>query len=500
MRFVDLSDADLEALAQGLPDDDLVGVHLGEDHVDGGGQHHVGGLLSEADDVAVATDIALAHIRSTDLPERFAADPAERLEPDPTRYLGREGLLVSDIVDAVTSAGPIRTGLGRTLWYYRRGVWLPDGDAEVYRRTRVLLGNRWRRLHADTVVAWLAADEPFIGDTEPTEYLNTRSGLVDWQRGTLAPHRVDLPTTYQIPHRWDPAATCPTVEAWLADVFPADAVAFAWELLGYLLLPANPFHRAVLLHGSGRNGKGTFLRLATALVGRDHISNKTLQELGEDRFAAAGLYRKVANVAGDLDARTLKRTDVFKMATGGDRLSAQFKYGQPFEFDPIATFLFAANELPGTVDVTEGFFARWLVVPFTGYFPEGVADRTLEPRLHAEMEGVLVRAVSALRDVMARDAFEVPTSVLASTADYRSKADPVRQFAAEVLEFDPDGREPRTEVYRRYRDWCDDCGHVALARRRFYDRLRNIMAVEDRRIHGVDYWAGVRIKTTEVVL
>jgi len=87
---------------------------------------------------------------------------------------------------------------------------------------------------------------------------------------------------------------------------------------------------------------------------------------------------------------------------------------QPFNFTNHATFLFAANELPGSSAVTGGFFSRWLVVPFTGYFPEGVADRTLPYRLLNEVEGVIVKAMPALQRLLERGAFEVPTSMLAA--------------------------------------------------------------------------------------
>jgi putative DNA primase/helicase len=76
-----------------------------------------------------------------------------------------------------------------------------------------------------------------------------------------------------------------------------------------------PYHRAVLLFGHGRNGKGTFLRLIEKLIGPRFVSAVTLQSLGEGRFASADLFGKIANISGDLDARYIKRADVFKMAT-----------------------------------------------------------------------------------------------------------------------------------------------------------------------------------------
>lgn len=56
-------------------------------------------------------------------------------------------------------------------------------------------------------------------------------------------------------------------------------------------------------------------------------------------------------------------------------MTAEAKYGAPFAFTCRALIVAAFNALPRSADTSEGFFSRWLVVPFTGYFPPGT--RTL---------------------------------------------------------------------------------------------------------------------------
>jgi P4 family phage/plasmid primase-like protien len=404
-------------------------------------------------------------------------------------------LQVRDLVEAILADGPIRAGLGGALWWYDDGVYRDKGEQELSRRAQRLLGNRYRRSHIDNCIAWLAAHHPFITDHEPSELLNTRTGLLNWRTLELRPHDPELPTTYQIPHEWNPTATCPMFDEWLTQVLPDDCHEFIWEVMGYLLLPANPFHRALLLHGTGRNGKSTWLRIVEHLIGARHVSHRTLQELQEDRFASASLYRKVANIAGDLDARRLKSSDTFKTATGGDPLTAQHKFGHAFEFICTATFAFAANELPGTADLTEGFFSRWIVVPFCGYFPAGVADPHLGDRLIGEAEGIIVKAIEGLRSLMDRGSFDLPTSVLAATDDYRVKADPVRQFSAERIEVDFDAEVKRKWLHDAYQSWCEHNGNQPLATRKFYDRIRQIHAgrIHDKKKHGDMFFDGIRL-------
>ena len=78
------------------------------------------------------------------------------------------------------------------------------------------------------------------------------------------------------------------------------------------------------------------LRLVTALLGLENCSAVTLHDLVSNRFRAAELYGRLANIAGDLDGGWLTSTAMFKMVTGGDTIGAERKFGQPFSFTPAA--------------------------------------------------------------------------------------------------------------------------------------------------------------------
>src|SRR5439155_5335286 len=128
------------------------------------------------------------------------------------------------------------------------------------------------------------------------------------------------------------------------------------------------------------------------LVGPDNMSSKTLHQLGEDKFAAAGLYGKLLNVVGDLDARSVERSDMFKMLTGRDMVDAQHKYRAAFQYIFFGLLAFSANEFPPSADQTKGYFDRWIVLPMTTVFrgtPQEIPF--LEQILiDEEIEGIMV--------------------------------------------------------------------------------------------------------------
>ena len=396
--------------------------------------------------------------------------------PEPAAFFDKNGVRAATLASAVeTRYGPVATDQAGRLYRYHRGVWLSDGEHAASSRVVALLGDRYRRSHATNALDILAAREPLLTeDSLDTQYLNLPNGLLDWRNGQLHPHSAEIATFNRIPVDWHPDARCPVIDTWLQEVFPADAIPMVHEVIGYTLFNGNPLHVAVLCFGGGRNGKGAFLRLLTALVGAANTSAVTPQSLDEDRFRAAELHGKLANLVGDVDPSTFRATEVFKQITGGDAILAERKYRQPFAFTCRALMIAAFNTLPRTADTTEGFFSRWLVLPFTGHFPPGVADSSVEDRMQqpGELQGLLVHAVAGLQRVMARRGFAPPASVVEATQTFRQDADPVRAFLAESTYGDHNGWVPREHVFDEWKRWAEHEGRSVGQRQEFYRDMK----------------------------
>jgi putative DNA primase/helicase len=426
-------------------------------------------------------------------------EEAER-DKDPNRFFDPKfGLKARSLRLAVERTGKLAVGPGGSIYRFSEGVWVPDGRSEIVRRTERLMRQRYRPAHAANVENVIASREPFINDdAQDTRYLNLPNGLLDWREGKLYPHNPAVVSTTRIPIEWDEDAECPEVDKFFSEVFPSDAAELATEILGYMLYNDNPLHKAVLLHGSGRNGKGTFIRLARALVGGNNISAITPQDLDGSVFASAQLHGKLANLVGDVDPRIFKSTERFKQLTGGDYMPAQHKFGQPFVFRCRALMVAAFNSLPRTADTTEGFFSRWIVVPFKGFYPAGKADTGLIHRLTApqELQGLLRASVAGLQSLLNRGAFRMPESVRLATEHFRIEADPIRGYIAERIRTARSESEwvNRTELYADYVAWAGTNGFQQMSNSRFYESLAP--ALLDAHPHATptrrDGWDGYR--------
>jgi len=424
---------------------------------------------------------------------------------DPGRFFDpKHGLKARSLRMAVERTGKLAVGPGKIIYRHSEGLWVPDGEAEIYRRSERLLQQRWRPAHAENVRKVVEHREPLItDDAQDVQYINLPNGLLDWQEGKLYPHNEHVITTVRVPIPWNEDAECPDIDQFFSEVFPKDAIELAYEILGYMLYNDNPLHKAILLYGSGRNGKGTFIRLARMLVGHNNISAVTPQALDSSQFSSAQLYGKLANLVGDVDPRIFKSTEQFKQLTGGDYMMAQHKHKDPFTFRCRALMVAAFNALPRTADTTEGFFSRWVVIPFTAFFPAGVADPSLINRLTSpsNLQGLLRGAVGGLQQVMRRGRFTLPPSVVKATERFKMEADPMRGFIEERITFLTDRTHvARTDLYNGYTAWAAVNGFHQMSAQRFYESfttaatdMSNYPILPTTR-HGVRGYRGISLK------
>lgn len=115
---------------------------------------------------------------------------------------------------------------------------------------------------------------------------------------------------------------------------------------------------------------------------------------------------------------------MFKAITGCDRITAEIKYRDSFEFTPFARLLFSTNRLPSSNDASQAFFDRWLVIPLANQFRHTrgeIPRRILEARLCApnELSGALNKALDGLERVRKRFRFTEPTESWAAVRGTR---------------------------------------------------------------------------------
>jgi putative DNA primase/helicase len=383
------------------------------------------------------------------------------------------------------------------LYVFRGGAYRPGGEHDLRARIATTLADEWRRSRADETVTFLRDTAPRLWDVPPRDRICVANGLLDVDAGKLADHDPDFLSPVQLGAGFDPKAKCPAIDKFLADTLAPELIPLIHEIVGYLVTPDNSLQAAVMLLGEGANGKSTLLSLLTALLGAENVSTVALHRLDEDRFSAAELEGKLANIFADLDARALQASSMFKAITGGDAIMGERKYADAFSFRPYARLLYSANEPPPTPDSSDAFFRRWVIIPFEKRFDGKKADRHLLHRLTRpdELAGLLNHGLRALPALRERGAFLTTEATAKAAQRFRVDSDSVAGFLGESCEFDLDLRVERSRLFDAYRGWCVDNNRRPLGKQRFNRRVEVLHpTLTIGPIAGVRYWLGVALE------
>ncbi|MFZ2414951.1 MAG: phage/plasmid primase, P4 family, partial [Minisyncoccia bacterium] len=278
-------------------------------------------------------------------------------------------------------------------------------------------------------------------------------GSLDLENIKLLPHTHEVITTVQLPVSFEKFAKCPKTEKFHQDVLNPEDIKLAYEIAGWFLWSVYHIHKAIMMYGKGRNGKGTLLRLWQAFLGDTNCSHVSLQRLVDDKFAASDLLDKAANIYGDLPKKDLSETDVFKCATGGDTLRVERKFGHAFSLLNRAKMAFSTNNLPKSVDDSEGFFSRWIIIEFNRIFGPEEIDSNLDEKLHTEEElsGYLNLALEGLTRLRANNwKFSYSKTLEDVTRMYKRLSDHVYAFLEDEYEYSPDGTVIKQELFKHY--------------------------------------------------
>jgi putative DNA primase/helicase len=324
---------------------------------------------------------------------------------------------------------------GGKVYHFAAGAYRPRGEQRIRSRVKAICASlgcedEWSSRLANETVEYIRVDAPELWERPPEDVLNVKNGLLDVATLELKPHTPKWLSPVQIPVIFDPAATCPKIDKFCGETFPEDNLTLAYEIVAWLMLPDGAIQKAVLLIGAGGNGKSRYLRMALSFLGKSNVSSLSLHRLEADRFACGRLVGKLANICPDLPSEHLAGTSVFKAITGGDELTGEHKFLDSFDFTPFCRLLFSANHPPRAADASEGFFDRWLVVPFDRRFrgeQREITSTVLDAMLSepGEQSGLLNRALEALPGLRKRGRFSESDSTRAAFDEFHATTDPI---------------------------------------------------------------------------
>lgn len=342
-------------------------------------------------------------------------------------------------------------------------------DAEIIKRVKdATRANQNEVHHYLTVLAErkrqsppnLIAFENGVLDIETME-------LRGWEPGDVIPNIV--------PHWWNPDAENPEVDSILLKMAAGDADVYQnlMEVMGVCLYRSAEFGQSAILLGCGSNGKSTYISMLLAMLGEDNVSSLDMGMIGK-QFHTGRLVGKLANLGDDI-SNEFQHGDllsIFKKVVTGNRLYADVKGTEGFEFTPYCQMVFSANEFPRLADYADGMMRRIFPIEFNAVFRR--TDPDYDPRIvqkvttEAACERMCVLAVGALRNVIAQNGFSPNAASTRRVEEIKADNDTVLAWvvdgswdASSLCEL------PIANYYQSYKEWAIDNGLQAVKRTKF---------------------------------
>lgn len=380
--------------------------------------------------------------------------------------------------------------INNQLHLYRDGIYVSGQEAiESVMIQHIPQLNRAKRTE---VLAYLNIMIQENTKPEDANLIAFENGLYDITDDSFIEFTPEHIITNKIRWRYNPQAYSKLADDTLNKISCNDPQirALLEEAIGYCFYRRNELGKAFILTGDKSNGKSTFLSMVQCLLGDENIASLDLKELG-DRFKTAELFGKLANIGDDIGDEFIANAAIFKKLVTGDRVSAERKGQNPFEFNNYSKFLFSANNIPRIKDKTGAVQRRLIIIPFDATF--SASDPDFNPyikhllKTEEVMQYLINLGIQGLKRVLLNRAFTSSTKVQKELDEYEEQNNPILGFFRECEDEDfKIENEPTNKVYKRYQEYCLANSLQPMSNIEFSKQVNRILnfKIVDKKING----------------
>ena len=346
------------------------------------------------------------------------------------------------------------------LYVYEDGYY--QQDERIIERKMIELYPAIKQTQRAEVLAYIRIKTHInSADLKVNPYIiNLKNTRLDIRSGKCIEFTPEAIEFDRIPVTYDPSAYCSDLDKMLNRVFLGDreVINLFEEMVGYCLIKSSRYQKAFILIGSGSNGKSTILDLLEEFLGPRNYSSLPLEKV-TDRFNMAELENRLANIGDDIDNVTIKDSGTLKKMISGESITVERKGERPFKVSPYATHIYSANAIPRSFDKSDGFYRRWLFVPFNAKFTAEdpdydplIFDKITTDNALSYLLNIAIRGASRL---IKRGRFTEPQSVKEALERYRTDNSTTLSWIDDKeLSEDYFLENSTDKIYGDFTDWC----------------------------------------------
>lgn len=321
-------------------------------------------------------------------------------------------------------------------------------------------------------------------DSPKTRYLLTcLNGTLDVRTGEIGSFNPHHLITRLAPVDFSLEAHSDLWETFLDRIVPdPDTRAFLQRYIGSALTGDTADQSFVIMHGSGANGKSTFVATILSMLGDygQQANFETFLAADARKAASRGGARpdlvnlKGARFVAAVEAGSGRRLDetTLKALTGGDLITTRQLYQGETTFQPECKIALVANHRPEIWGADHAIWRRVLEVPFTVTIPETDRDSTLRDRLSEpeHLSAVLAWAVLGCMDWWEKhpNRLDPPDAVSVATQSYRDDENALGPFLDDCTSIDPNATVSTGELWKSYLGYCENEKITSVGRKTFF--------------------------------
>lgn len=428
---------------------------------------------------------------------------------NPARYVRKKKIGYEYLIDVVVSdlleKYHFKTIYGKVyeeVWFYNKdiGYWQNDGKRIIKTETEKML-KRFSNIHVTNEVFEKikrmtdCTMESF--NCVPEEMLCLKNGVLNVETKELLPFEERYNFKTCIPIEYNKDAKCHTIDKFMEDIFYPDDIPVIEEWLGFHLYKKHFIKKAMIIFGPKNTGKTQFINLLIAFIGDKNKTGISLHSISSgDKFTLSFLKDKLGNIYDDLSFKDLSDAGGFKIATGGGYVSAEYKFGDSFEFLNYAKNTFATNKIPvieGESD--DAYYLRWLPIPCDNEVPVEEQDTFLIKKMTTkeELSGLLNKALEGLGRILKTGRFSFNKSTAEIKDIMERHSNQLVSFARECLQEEDGARITKEEMYEIYKLYASDKGMKIYSKNQLGRRLDKVVPYMTSKHEKERYWENVCI-------
>lgn len=306
-------------------------------------------------------------------------------------------------------------------------------------------------------------------------HICVENGVLNLFTRDLKPHDPDYYYTKRVPVTYDENAETEPYEWFLDSVADREADAKAMvEMVGHALTPdahERRWKNFMILYGSTDNGKTVFYDSVRALLNgpdatEENVMGVKLEKISGNRFSKDAMHGTMANIAGEVDGKKIRKTAGIKDITGGELMEIEPKGGKSFADTMNTTLMFAANDPPIIGERDKEAIAtrivpielpyRFVDEPAEPHHKKKIEEGELADRLRKPeaLSGLLNLALDGIQRLRENNGdVSLPETRMERLKRYEGNADPMKEFSEKCLTDHPDDHIVKADAVTIFKEF-----------------------------------------------